>query len=265
MASVIITIAIIIISLILIIWLIKQHSTFKYVLWHFKKCNCVVSGKKGSGKDLLFQKVINKRKDFYYANIGYGGNHKKISLKDISLKSKDGKYHLTYNDFLNDKVEKTNHKFREKSDFYISDGGIFLPSHMDSSLHKTYPSLPIFYALSRHLYDSNIHVNVQNIDRLWKPLREQADFFIDVKRTIKLPFILLTRYTCYEKMQSAIQRLTPMKARALNKFSKAEYDKYTATNGVIKNGWIIQLKRNVKYDTRAFEKIVLKGKRLLKK
>lgn len=259
--SIFITIGIIIVSIILIIWIIKQHHTFNYVLWHFNKCNVIVAGKKGSGKDLLFQKVINKRKDFYYSNISYGGNHKIISLKDISLQDKETKKHLTYNDFLNDNVIKSKHKFYEGKDIYISDGGIFLPSHMDSSLHKTYPSLPIFYALSRHLYDSNIHVNVQNFERLWKPLREQADFFVYVHRTIKLPFILLTRYTTYEKLETAIQRVNPMKVRALNKFSKAEVDKHNATFGVIKNGWVVQRKRKVKYDTRAFEKIVLKGKR----
>lgn len=249
---------------IFIIWLLVNKHKFNYVLWHFKHCNVVVSGKKGSGKDLVFQKVINARKDFYYGNISYGGKHKIISLKEVGLYDTKTKYHLTYNNFLNNDVVKTKHKFIEKKDIYISDGGIFLPSHMDSTLHKTYPSFPVFYALSRHLYNSNIHVNVQNIDRLWKPLREQADFFIDVKRTISLPFVLLTRYNTYEKLDSAIQRLNPMKARALNKFSKAEYDTFNATHGVIKTGWIIQRKCKVKYDTRAFEKIVLKGKRKTK-
>ena len=53
----------------------------------------------------------------------------------------------------------------------------------------------------------------------------------------------------------------PMKKRMFNKFSKAEYDKYVATNGMIRNGFIISFKNQLKYDTRAFEKILLKGKR----
>lgn len=259
--SIIFIIGFIIIGIVLTIWLIKQHQTFKYVLWHFKHCNVVVGGKKGSGKDIFFQDVIDHRKDFYYANMDYGGECDVISLKDISLLDKKSGKHITYNDFLNDTVVKTKHKFYEGKDIYISDGGVFLPSHMDSALHKAYPSLPIFYALSRQLYDMNIHVNVQNFERLWKPLREQADFFVYVHRTIKLPFILLTRYTTYEKLETAIQRVNPMKVRALNKFSKAEVDKHNATFGTIKNGWLIVRKRKIKFDTRAFEKIVLKGKR----
>lgn len=41
-----------------------------------------------------------------------------------------------------------------------------------------------------------------------------------------------------------------------NKFDKAEKDIYQAQNGDIKSGWIIIPKRAVKYDTRAFEKII---------
>lgn len=48
----------------------------------------------------------------------------------------------------------------------------------------------------------------------------------------------------------------------MNKVSKAQYDLYCAQHGNIKNGYIIQFKSKLKYDTRAFEKILLKGKRL---
>lgn len=246
--------------------LIKNALFTSYVIRNFKKCNVVVDGKKGSGKDLLFQKVINKRKDFYYSNISYGGKKKLITIKDISIAPKDnnGNYEMnknTYLHFITDNVVKTERRFKEKKDIYISDGGIFLPSYMDSTLYKLFPTFPIYYALSRHLYNSNLHVNVQNFTRLWKAIREQADFFIHVKYTKNILFWTFTRVTTYDKYESAIQYLEPLKSRLLNKDSQVQADLYTASNGEIKKGWIIQLKRNIKYNTRAFEKIVLKGNR----
>lgn len=225
------------------------------MLWHFKHCNVLVGGKKGSGKDLLFQYVINKRNKPYYANILYGGKGKKITLKDVSCAPND------YERITNNQIVKSPHIFKEKSDIYISDIGIFLPSYMDSKLYNKFPSMPIFYALSRHLYLNNVHCNTQNIERGWKALREQADFYIIVKRTWSIPFFLITKFYTYDKYESARQGLTPVKTRLINKYSKAETDIYKATNGDIRQGFIIQRKTKVKYDTRAFEKILLRGRR----
>lgn len=122
--------------------------------------------------------------------------------------------------------------------------------------------MPLIYSLSRHLYNNNIHCNTQNIERGWKALREQADFFIQVKSTIRLfGFIFITRMVTYERYESAKQNLMPIKVRLLNKYSKAQVDLYNAQNGVIKRGYLIQFKPQLKYDTRAFENILLKGKR----
>lgn len=245
-----------ILCLILLVLIIKYQFFKKYLINNFKSCNVIVSGKKGTGKDLLFNYVINKRKDFYYSNISYGGKHKIIKLKDVSC------YPNTYKTLIEDKVEKTKHLFKEGKDFYISDIGNFLPSYMDSTLYKQFPSMPLLYSLSRHLYDCNIHCNTQNVERGWKALREQADFYVNVRSTIKIfKRIFITKMITYERYESAKQNLLPIKTRMLNKFSKAQYDLYTAQNGVIKLGYIIQFKHNLHYDTRAFEKILLKGTR----
>lgn len=236
--------------------LFVKYQTFKNnVLWHFRKCNVIVAGKKGSGKDLLFQYVINKRKQFYYSNISYGLKRKIITLKDVSCEPN------TYITMVNNKIVKTPHRFKDGKDIYISDIGNFLPSYMDSTLYKLFPSMPLLYSLSRHLYNNNIHCNTQNIERGWKALREQADFYIQVKRTYKLPFFLLIKLVSYDKYESAKQNLLPIKTRLLNKQSKAQYDLYRAQNGDIRQGYILVSKRSIKYDTRAFEKILLKGKR----
>lgn len=243
---------------IILLVLIAKYLMFKrYVLNNFKTCNVIVAGKKGRGKDLLFQYVINHRKDYYYSNINYGGKKKIIKLHDVSCEPN------TYLQLVNDKVVKQPHKFKDGKDIYLSDIGNFLPSYMDSKLYSLFPSMPLIYSLSRHLYNNNIHCNTQNIERGWKALREQADFFIQVKCTYKIfGLIFITKMVTYERYESAKQNLLPLKVRLLNKFSKAQFDLYNAQNGRIKVGFLIQFKHQLKYDTRAFEKILLKGKRL---
>lgn len=243
------------------IFLVKSYLHTSFIVNNFKNVNVIVVGKKGTGKDLLFNKVINKRKSFYYANIPYNDKYgyKIITPKDISI------YPNTYEQFLENKLKKVKRIFYENKDIYLSDGGIVLPSYMDSRLYKTYPSLPCYYALSRHLYNSNLHVNVQNLGRVWKALREQADFYCVCKRTIKIPFFLITRVITYDKYQSVEQGLMPMKNSFLNKHQRAIYQEYKALYGDIRCGYVIQRKCKVKYDTRYFEKVLLKGKRKIYK
>lgn len=235
---------------IFLFFLIKSWLFTGHLVRQFRRCNVIVAGKKGTGKDLLFQHVINKRKAPYYSNIDYGGDCKIVKLKDISA------YPNTFKEFVNDDLRECKRWAREKTDVYISDGGVFLPSFADTLLDKAYPSMPPYYALSRHAAEHNIHVNTQNFERLWKKLREQADYYVLVKKRIKLPHFILVRCIGYDNLQSAIQGLEPVKARFLNKYSKAEMDVYRASHGEIKPGWVIIPKRTIKYNTRAFEPIL---------
>ena len=166
----IITIILIVVSIALLLLILNIILTQKRLKDYFKS-SVIVFGSKGSGKDLLFQKVIymNRKKE-YYSNITYGYKHHDISIKDISVAPN------TYNDFINGKISTIDRKEEmEGKDIYLSDCGVFLPSTFDSTLNKTYPSFPIYYALSRHLYNQNIHCNTQNLERIWKQLREQSD------------------------------------------------------------------------------------------
>lgn len=244
----------------LVFW-IKHLIFVKNMMWHFNHVNVIVAGKKGTGKDLLFQYVVNHQKKDYYANISYSDKkdkrfHKLDDLKSVSVEPND------YNHIVNGEIEKIPHQFKEDSNIFISDIGVFLPSYMDSTLYKKFPSMPIIYALSRHLYNMNIHCNTQNIERGWKALREQADFYIICKRTYKIFGLFLTKIITYDKYESAKMGLLPMKSSLLNKYDKANVKLFNAQNGDIRKGWIIQLKSKLKYDTRAFEKILLKGKRI---
>lgn len=251
---IIIIIVFFVIALILAIICIKNKIKLSKLLHKFKKCNVIVFGKKGSGKDLVFQYVINKRKKRYYSNISYGGKHKKITVNDISVSPN------TYDNLINNDIKLTKKHLKENTDIYLSDCGIYLPSQFDTKLYKTYPSFTVYYALSRHLTNSNIHCNTQNLDRVWKGLREHADFYVKVKETLSLPLFLLTKIVMYDTYQSAQQQLNPLSSRILNKYSKAEYDLYQATNGNILSAWILQPKKRIKYDTRYFHKLFYKRK-----
>lgn len=250
-----IILAIAVVTLVFLAILIKNHTVISNMLWHFKHCNVIVAGKKGAGKDLLFQYVINKRHKDYYSNISYGGKYHHVSLQDVSVKPN------TYLNLVNESIEKDKHRFKEKCDVYISDIGNFLPSYMDSKLYQLFPSMPIYYSLSRHLYNNNVHCNTQNIERGWKALREQADFYVIVKRTYKFLGLMITKLYTYDRYESARQNLLPIKTRLINKYSKAQVDLYNAQNGDIRKGFLIQRKSKLKYDTRAFEKVLLKGRR----
>lgn len=222
----------------------------------FKKNNVIVFGKKGTGKDLLFQAVVNDYRCETYSNILYNKKSKLINLKDLELKNN------TFDNFVNGSIslEEKKEDFEGK-DFFISDIGIMLPSQYDTKLYKSYPSFAIFYALSRHLYNSNVHCNTQNLGRVWKALREQADFYIKCLE-VKKPFILglfgflRIDFICYDKYESANNSLLPLPNGLFNKFLDANVKQYYATNGLIEKKFILVHKSEIHYDTRAFHKIV---------
>lgn len=254
MVKFLIIVGLIVLSIFLIYCFAVHCRTKKEIISRFKTGNCVVSGRKGYGKDVLFSYVINKRKDDYFANLDYTDNEKfnLIAPKQLELAPN------TYENFINGKVTQIQKiQGLEGKDIYFSDGGCIFPSQADSILHKTYPSLPLFFALNRHLYNNGMHINAQRLDRIWKALREQADTYILIrKRRLKLPFFIVIYTTLYDKYESALHELNPLNSRMFNKFSKAEKDKYKATNGYIKNGFIFVRKKSLRYDSRAFHKIV---------
>ena len=241
--------------LILIYFIISEILNVSYLKKRFDNGNVIVFGHKGKGKDLLFQKVINKRKNKnYFSNIDYGKKYNNLDMCMLDLAPN------TFENMIENNIVKIIDPLGcENTDIYISDGGIYFPSQYDTLLNKKYRSFGLAYALSRHLWNNNIHVNTQALSRVWKLLREQADTYIKCRYTLKLPFILITFYTIYDKYSSADNDIRPIKARFRNKISKAETDIYNGTNGLIKNGFIVQLKRSVKYDTRIFKNIIFES------
>lgn len=241
----------IVIILIISVFLLIAEMNARFIIRQFERNNVIVYGKKGRGKDLLFSFVMYRRKKPFSSNIDFG--QPKEDIREI------GEYNVDPNTFqtlINGERHYIDKTFSEKKDYYISDGGIFLPSQYDSTLNKSYPSLPIVYALSRHLGLFNIHINSQSLTRIWIKLREQADGFFMARGVIHLPrySIHFSRY--YELEQSAMQFLKPFPKKAFNNNAQAEKLLYDTQHGDIRNLFIIIDRRKVNYDSRYFHRVM---------
>lgn len=257
--TIIIVIAVLVALIIALVLILKHVIFISKIKGHFQKSNIIIYGYKSTGKDLITNWIINKRNEPYYANMSYtkeDKNYMHIDIKDLSL------YPNTPQDFINGDITQIPHSLMESCNCYISDMQVHLPNYLDSKLYVRFPSLPVFYPLSSQLYDMNIIFNCQDINRGWKALREQADYFIWCRHTFKLFGFLITKVYGYEKFETAQKKMLPVKTRFLNKYSKAEVDIYNATNGEIISGHIIQHKKKIYYDTRHFEKVLLTGERI---
>ena len=256
MALLILVIIGVIIGLIFLLLTLQRNKRF--ILDKFINGNIIVAGKKGKGKDLFFNYVINARKSACRSNIQY--NEKlctKTDLDYLTLKDDKGKQ-IDYSKFLDGTFEPIEKKLDECVDYYISDAGVFLPSQFQAELCKKYPSLPVTYALSRHLARMNIHANTQNLNRLWDKLREQADGYFIIRKTIKLGFLFIQKMTFYEDYNRALHNLRPFHSNRLlsSAENKALAENFRAQNGLIMDLFIIQLKKNIKYDTREFHNVL---------
>lgn len=254
----IILIIFIVLAVALLVIVTKYQKSKKIILDAFKKGNVIVYGKKGKGKDLLFQYVINIRKKDYLSNIYFGSNYNPVTLNEISCAPN------TFENLINEKYIKTENKGWEDMDIYLSDCGIYLPSQFDSSLYKKFPSFPIYYALSRHLYHNNVHCNTQNLTRVWKALREQADSYIKCQGVINLPGFLVIKWCYYDKYESAVNNILPIVTPRKILFRKDDsiIAQFKATNGEIKNGISIIRKKAIMYDTRVFKSYLLEDKKI---
>ena len=226
-------------------WIRQRKATTlsandKWLVDEFSRCNVIVFGKKGSGKDLLFAHVIALRKDRHYANIPYNGLTDVIRLEDVSLTPN------TFEDCINGTIKRQAPRFEDGKDIYISDGGIYLASQYDPQLNKLYPSMPIFYALSRHLYNNNIHVNAQNLGRIWLKLRDQAECYIRVTGTVDKGDYLLVSVVTYDNYRAASLGLLP-----------SQNEQFVATNGEIVARRFRVYKAELEYDTRYFRDVFI--------
>ena len=211
-----------------------------WLVSEFERCNVVVFGKKGSGKDVLFNHVINLRGLPHYSNMPY--NDRTIVTGLDALSAGDN----TYEDFINGTLRKFAPVFMDRCDYYISDAGVYLPSQYDKELDRRYPSMPLFYALSRQLHRMNVHANVQALGRLWKKLREQSDSYIWVRKTADCGDYMVIHAISYDRYESAERRLLPVKDK-----------QYGATYGDIAERKFKVYKRDLGFNTYHFRSLLL--------
>ena len=95
------------------------------------------------------------------------------------------------------------------------------------------------YCFNPYLFIKSI--NSQNLERAWKALREQADFFVWCRGVIHLPGLLIIKCISYDKYQSALNHTLPMPTGFFNKTTRALKAQFDATNGEIKKGTCFRL------------------------
>ncbi len=250
------------------IYLLFKYLSMKSINKYITNSTLIV-GAKGSGKDLITQNIVYsnyKKHNFLSVNVDYGYNTEVVSFNDFKLKN-------SYLNFINNNLlcESLKEDFEGKS-LIISDCGIYLPSQYDKELSKAFGWLPIFIALSRHLYDMPIIANVQHQGRIWVKLREQFDFYIKCKNTksFKVPILhrfLITRCICYENLIALDNGVLPFSSpiglisqnNPLYSTSPSTMKKiFENQHGFIKEIFFITRKKKIKYDTRHFKKLLTK-------
>ena len=149
-------IILVIIVLALIFTFLYFKKTNKLLLTIFRNSSTYTFGAKGKGKDMLYQKVINLRKnEGYYSNIYYGNQYNHLNLNAMNVDPN------TVDMFINDSLKPIKTYLLEQRDLYISDAGLYLPNYEDARLNREYKSMPLFIAVQRHILLSNTHVNSQ--------------------------------------------------------------------------------------------------------
>lgn len=233
--------------------------------------NGIIYGSRGKGKGLLLNYLIRKDKTRPFCNVEYGNAE---ILPNISEYLNSINPNVIDN-FINNDIEiiEKNPKF-EGRNVYIDDVNVYLPNWSDSQLKKKYPSLPCLLAINRHLYDAHCIITTQDRERPYKILKElQGDFSIKAIKTYGFGFIwncipllryfVFTQYI-YHELPKAVDML-PFDAKALvNETTKHAYltsgqaqkEVYEATNGVIRYGRCLQLKKHLSYDTRYFHRVL---------
>lgn len=238
----------------------------KKILKMFDQGNVCVTGLRGRGKDLLTANVVlrrkRKRKQLpYISNVDYGGYFHPLELDKLDC----GKN--TYDNFINGTVKAYEFLYPDRTDIYISDAGIYFPAQYCNELNKKYPYLSTFMALSRHLGDSNVHFNVQNLNRCWDKIREQSDQYIMCMGCVYIPFINLVfqKVRIYDKYQSCVDRVPPFRINIpLVGSGKTRYEvrmrkqEFACAYGEIKSG-ILLYRNKSKYNTRIFKEILANG------
>lgn len=299
-----------VIGVLVLIFVIWQLFTKWSFYGKVRKSSVHFFGHKGTGKDMTIQSYISYRfkhkylrilkrkklkneKDInayfhkhplYLSTINYGFGCRIVSIDEFTLFNKKSGKVLTYQDFI-DNVPIRCKKFPlyEGLDLILPEAQLYLPNTEFNTLDKKYPWLPVFIALSRHLYNMNILINSQEYIRPWVKIRGQQDFYVRALCTYGsgrfmrlispyLPFFrshLIVKVRTFEEQKSAENNMLPFEGKgAINEISKNAYissgqatkEVYEASNGVIRDVYLLVKKKDIVYDSRYFHKVIFGSK-----
>ncbi len=230
----------------------------KKVIRMFKSGNVCVTGLRGTGKDMLIANVIARRKSSYVSNFDY-------KVKDSSYHSLE--MHLldtgnSFLDFITNDIKPYKYPYPEKADIYISDCGVYFPSQNYVYLNNKFGGVYTFQCLSRQLAQVNVHLNTQNLNRVWDKLREQSDQYILCLKCIVIGKLVFQKIRIYERADSCQNRIAPNRVRRpllMKKELKMTYEmqhqKFLNDYGSIKNKLLIYFNKS-NYDTRYFKQLL---------
>lgn len=232
----------------------------KLIKNYFESGNVCVTGLRGTGKDILFGNVIARRKKTYVSNLDYtnGLNFHIFEYEKLDINN-------TYKNFLSYGLNYYKFPYELGTDIYISDAGIYFPSQYNNLLNRDCSTFPVYMALSRQVSHNNVHINVQNLNRVWDKIREQSDLYITCLNCKVILGICFLKIRLYDKMQSCIDRVKPCRIkvplfapRDVRMNYKMHIDKFEQKYGMVKTKFLI-FKNKSKHDTYYFQKILESG------
>ena len=255
----------------------------KLVKEHLKH-NIMITGEKGSGKDVLTGNIVARIPHRYVSNVDYTLDDRFIPL-DLSKFNVGGNI---YENFISGCILPYKYPYEDGVNVYISDCGNYFPAQYDSQLDKKYGYFATWSSLQRQLGDSCLHVNTQAYGRVWKKIREQAteyyircdkclvlfgnhgEFAKFVNRVFKRDLykfggIVFATYYFYDKASSCENRVKPCRVRKpfmANKEQRLHYsmhmDNFYNQYGTVEKKIYICVNKS-KHDTRAFKCLLENG------
>lgn len=245
--------------------LLVRRLRFGQVIRLFRDASIVVVGVRGSGKDLLMSNVVAYRKKPYCSNMNYCEGKKK---QPVQYPFDPLYVRLGFNKYVNfadNCLIPYTYPLPDNCDYYISDAGVYFPSQEFSDLNKRFPEIPMFQALVRHVGDANFHCNVQNLNRLWDKIREQAEYYIRcISCKVTKSGMVKQTIILYDKYQSCVDRVDPfsVKRPLLGKAVKNDHAiakaKFKAQYGNIQKLKLCY-KNKGHYDSRRFKTMLQEG------
>lgn len=258
---------------IFLLFLTFRIMNFSKVVAIMKKHSVVTFGERGSGKDVLFSNVVVARKKPYCSNLNYcefSNKERKpfhYPFEPIYIKLGGNKF----KNFADNNIIPYSYPLPDGVDYYISDAGVYFPSTEDSDLNKDYPEVPMFQALLRQIGDAEFHCNLQNIERLWKKIREQSTrYILCLDCEVSKRGWVKQKIRIYDRYESAVNKVEPLDLPMPMLGKQVKIDVKTAkANYRAKYGRIYELKLFYKnkssFDSRRFKRMLEQGTQKVEK